>query len=57
MHTHVLRVPAPSDDLQAMGFPSGDRVFAPERLPATEGLLPSIHRCVKSGACGHVQAL
>jgi len=31
-------------DLQSMGFPSGDRVFAPEKLPNTEGLLPSIHR-------------
>eukprot|EP00983_Pelagomonas_calceolata_P125778 1161235-Pelagomonas_calceolata.AAC.15 len=30
--------------LQSMGFPSGDRVFAPEKLPNTEGLLPSIHR-------------
>ncbi|KAF5836642.1 hypothetical protein DUNSADRAFT_5636 [Dunaliella salina] len=31
-------------DLQSMGFPAGDRVFAPEKLPNTEGLLPSIHR-------------
>eukprot|EP00197_Chlamydomonas_leiostraca_P010077 CAMPEP_0202877566 /NCGR_PEP_ID=MMETSP1391-20130828/30868_1 /ASSEMBLY_ACC=CAM_ASM_000867 /TAXON_ID=1034604 /ORGANISM="Chlamydomonas leiostraca, Strain SAG 11-49" /LENGTH=594 /DNA_ID=CAMNT_0049559623 /DNA_START=91 /DNA_END=1871 /DNA_ORIENTATION=+ len=31
-------------DLQAMGFPNTDRVFAPEALPATEPLLPAIHR-------------
>ena len=31
-------------DMQSMGFGAADRVFSPEKLPATEGLLPSITR-------------
>jgi len=41
-------------DLQSMGFSSNDKVFSPERLPNTEGLLPSINRSPDVAA--HVNA-
>lgn len=37
-----------------MGFPSADRVFAPEKLPITEPLLPAINRSPDVAA--HVNA-
>jgi len=37
-------------DLQSMGFSAADRVFSPEKLPATEALLPSINRSPNTAA-------
>lgn len=41
--THLTRA-APTHAPQNMGFAREDRVFAPERLPATEPLLPAISK-------------
>ncbi len=37
-------------DMQSMGFTTTDKVFSPEKLPTTEGLLPSITRSVDVAA-------
>lgn len=37
-------------DLQSMGFSGADRVFSPEKVPATEGLLPRINRSPDTAA-------
>ena len=37
-------------DMQSMGFGAADKVFSPEKLPNTEGLLPSINRSPDTAA-------
>ncbi|GAX79813.1 hypothetical protein CEUSTIGMA_g7253.t1 [Chlamydomonas eustigma] len=44
-------------DIQSMGFNSTDKVFSPERLPMTEGLLPSIQRSPEVAAHNNARYL